>query len=405
MTEKAEHVVTEGTIDEIRTKLAENKAVEQQENKEEVVIPEEKPGGQPEPTPAEPVVESFDRVKWLGETFETEVSNEEEFLSSLKDKNKRFDELSTEAQRYKSENEILKEGIDPMKFFANEKVFMYNEMLKKFPEYDPAIVSQIAFAELGEMSPMQVLMYQALLNDPKHEVYESNEEASADILAQWTEKGYNPELPLAEQDQSVKTALKRARKEAVDGFAKLKAEIKLPEKVDLTAKVAEKEKTEKERYDRLNPIVKNDIKRVEDSLKAIDFFETVKEGDKDKQVPLFSYNLLNYAESKKVKDVLSASIEQVSKTALNWDKSAADNVNEYLTESLLKDHLWEHRNQIMLAAKSQWRAEWEKESHRANHNPSDLNTSQKPSDVSSGKKEWLQQAEKDFDEMQGRRKK
>ena len=398
MADEVKHIVTEGTMEEIQAKLAAQEPVKP--------IEPEKPKETEKPVepvkPAEPT-QTWDKVKWVNEKFGQQLEKEEDadtFISSLKERHSKYDELSSASERLRLENEELKAGVDPMQFFANDKVFVYNEMLKKFPDYDPGIVSQIAFADISEMTPMQVLTYRALLNDPKHEVYDDDQEAANDIETQWVDKGYDPEKPFAEQEPKVKTALKRARKEAVDEFNKLKAEIKIPEKVDLVKAKTEKEKALKEKYDRLNPMVKNDIKRVEDSLKTLEFFE---KGEDGKQTPIYSFDLANFAESTKVKKALGEAIDYLSKTATEWDKATADKAKGIITESLMKDYLWEHRDQIVASALKSEKAKWVKEENEKNHNPSLPNMAQRPAGDDKVQ-ETLNKAKSDFDEMMGKRK-
>ena len=396
--ENVKHTVYEGTLEEINSKLAE----------QATVVAPEKPTEPEKPVepakPAEPVVpQAWDKVKWVNEQFGQQLAKEEEadtFFETLKQRHSQFDELSTASERLRLENEELKAGVDPMQFFANDKVFVYNEMLKKFPDYDPGIVSQIAFSDISEMTPMQVLTYRALLNDPKHEVYDNDQEAADDIETQWVDKGYDPEKPFSEQEPKVKTALKRARKEATDEFNKLKAEIKIPEKVDLVKAKTEKEKALKEKYDRLNPMVKNDLKRVEDSLKTLEFFE---KGEDGKQTPIYSFDLANFAESTKVKKALGEATEFLSKTASEWNKDSADKAKGIITESLMKDYLWEHRDQVIASALKAEKAKWVKEEHEKNHNPASANTAQRPQGDDEVQK-TLSKARNDFDEMLGKRK-
>jgi hypothetical protein len=147
-------------------------------------------------------------------------------------------------------------------------------------------------------------------------------------------------------------------------------------------------------------MVKNDLKRVEDSLKTLEFFE---KGEDGKQTPIYSFDLANFAESTKVKKALGEATEFLSKTASEWNKEVADKAKVIITESLMKDYLWEHRDQVISSALKAEKAKWVKEEHEKNHNPSLPNMAQRPAGDDKVQ-ETLNKAKSDFDEMLGKKK-
>ena len=96
-------------------------------------------------------------------------------------------------------------------------------------------------------------------------------------------------------------------------------------------------------------------------------------------------------------------IDYLSKTATEWDKATADKAKGIITESLMKDYLWEHRDQIVASALKSEKAKWVKEENEKNHNPSLPNMAQRPAGDDKVQ-ETLNKAKSDFDEMMGKRK-
>jgi len=324
--------------------------------------------------PTEPVVtatDTFDRFKYLTETTGIEIKSDEDFKthwSSLTEKTTKFDDLQKQYEQ--AQNEL--KAVDPLKFFANQDKYIENQLLIKHPELDPAVLANVLTADVEKADPLKVLTLQKLLKDPKHEIFENEQQAYNKVCK---EVGYDKDLPFDEQEEDVKVAIRAARKEALTEFGKFKSEVEVPKPIDLTAEKETQRLQAQANYDKLLPIVQRDLQSIPTGLEKLEITTKDKEG---KSEVLFTYDLGEFKNSKVVKDTIAQVQEYTARNAREWTPEVAKKAVEITIADLQKDYIAANLPQILKAYGEQKQKEFmdanfEKENHNRPNTPDPLN--------------------------------
>jgi len=154
---------------------------------------------------------------------------------------KQFDELST---KYESEKEALK-FIDIKKYFANDKLYKTNEMLKKYPDKDISTMTEISNMDLEKADNVDLLVKRARLNDS--DIYKGMDDSQVKEVIADSLGSIDLDEPDS-WDNVTKAKIAKAAKEARIEFKALQ-DIELPVPVDVEKVRQEFASKEKERYE------------------------------------------------------------------------------------------------------------------------------------------------------------
>ena len=332
--------------------------------------------------PADKPVE-FDKKKFYSEIFEQDFEDDEkvkEYHRSLKDKATKYDTVAPEYEKVKGENELLKGNLDPLKYFPGKtpeektKYFVAAQLQIKYPDYDPNVLMRVVTDDIDKINPVEVLALNELLNDPKHEVYDTDEDAYAEIERKF---GLVADTPFAEQDRAVQIAVKAAVKEAKNGFNKLAKEIEAPKPIDLVGDQTKKQADAKAQYDKILNLAAPDIAKIRDGLDKLDI-EIPELDDKGKETgkntTVFSYDMGTFKDSAEVKTLLAQVLDNVSSKESDWTAKRAKEVQNEVLELLKARYYQKNQVKIETAKRNAYFKEWsDKKFKEENPNRPDLN--------------------------------
>lgn len=360
------HKMYEGTLEEISEQI--------EKDRQQQTPPAADPGtgSDPQPpaetppadTPPAPPVQEFDKFKFLTETLGSEFKTDEDIEN--------YKRSLTEWKGKVDEAEKKLKSVDPMKYFASQDDYIINQLKIKHPDLDPSVLMNTITTDMEKIDPLRLIAYRKLLSDPKHEVYENETQAYNHVLR---ETGYDPEVPMAEQSEEVKVAIRHLAKQAREEFGKLKSEVEVPKPIDLTAEQAKIDLENKQRYDRIKTLSSPDLVKIPEMLDKIDFTAKDKDG-KDEVV--FSFQMGDFAKSKRVQDVLGQVHDVVAKNALEWTPDMAKKVVQATVDDLKKDYLWANSGKIAKEMRESLYKKWndekfEKDNHNRPLNPDKTN--------------------------------
>jgi hypothetical protein len=147
-TEKTENPTQEKVADE-QTKTEENNTENVQANNEETT--------EEVKTESEITVDSFNKV------FETEYENIDTVKELLKEYPGLKAQLEDKDKTIVERDEVIKQQFNPMSYFANEKQFKLNQILKQNEGLNESIVSRLMNSNLDELSDKDVLKLNDLI--------------------------------------------------------------------------------------------------------------------------------------------------------------------------------------------------------------------------------------------------
>jgi len=75
-------------------------------------------------------------------------------------------DFKTKNQELEAKMKTLEEGLDPLKYFANESEFKAQQLKMQFPDKDPYTIQKIMDKDLSEMSDVEVLALKTVLDTP-----------------------------------------------------------------------------------------------------------------------------------------------------------------------------------------------------------------------------------------------
>ena len=184
----------------------------------------EVPAEAPETPPVEEPIETLFEINDINQRFETEFKDESELKLALGNL-KRIEELEVTAKEIdalKEENLLLKENLDPMKYFDSEDEFRAALFKKQFPDKDANTAYQLFSADLSSLEHKDLIAYEMVLNTP------GITKADADLIV--ADK-YGIED--GEIDPLNATKMKVDAAAAQRNVSALKSQVNLPDKVDI----------------------------------------------------------------------------------------------------------------------------------------------------------------------------
>ena len=220
--------------------------------------------GDPPPAPTEEEKE----LARINKAFKTEFTSIDELLKSeIPARVEKLPELLRESQeKEKQLKELmarvdeLENEIDPLAHFASPEEYVRQQLLKKYPEFDPSVLSKVVRSkDLDKEDPVKILTLQRLMKDG--DIYRNEKEVIESIQDDFE---YDPDISLDEQETKVRNKILRAAKEARNEFKALQQEVTLPSK---EAVVAERKKQREELAAKWEPVIAEDfasrLKKVE----------------------------------------------------------------------------------------------------------------------------------------------
>lgn len=144
----------EEKVEQTKETTQSKEKVEEEKTKEEEVIKEE------------PVVPEFSFIEEYNKRFETSFESEDDIISNYTSSKESASELESKYRELSEKYDIALQNLDRDNIFANKEISLYNELIKKYPDKDAALMGTIVNADLQNMSDKDILALQLKLNTP-----------------------------------------------------------------------------------------------------------------------------------------------------------------------------------------------------------------------------------------------
>ena len=327
----------------IETPQVETPIVENPQEEAPPVTPEvvETP---PVETPTETVFEIND----INQKFETSFKDESEFKLAL-DSLKRIEELEASAKELetlKEENIILKENLDPMKYFDSEDEFRAALFKKQFPDKDANTAYQLFSADLNSLEHKDIIAYDMMLNTP------GITKADADLIV--ADK-YGIED--GEVDPLGATKMKVDAATAKRSIATLKSQVTLPDKVDVDSLASQQKELLAQKKELLSKGWGDVGKEVERTLSDLKVSGKDTEGEEWN----FTYSMAKDFPS----DVTQAMADYMASTGTELTKEAV----QQMGTAMQKEYFYRNKDKIMTSFREDILAKAEEKRLQKQHNP------------------------------------
>lgn len=311
---------------------------------------------------------SFD-INEINKRFGTEFADEDSLKAALntqeteglKTKMTDLEKQVAELEAVKEENAMLRENLDPLKYFASDDDFKIAQFKKQFPDKDASVAYQLFTEDLKSVPDQEMLAYEMMLDTPGL----TREDALGVVRAEY---GIDDEEgPDRVQSARMKINATKARK-SVDG---LKSEIKLPDKVDVDSLSAEQRELREQKSQRLTDGWKNIGNEIARSLDDVIITDTVD----GKEQEIFRYAI----DKDFPQDVVESVANVMAQSGVEPSKEAAASAAQVFKEKYVSQNL----NKMLKAAMDHVKTKAEEERLKKQHNPGSV----KPETPSSGDKE------------------
>lgn len=137
------------------------------------------PPATPPAEPIPPVVDEYGILsKHLGREFKSD-DDLNAWRSELEQTTTRLTEYEQKMTALQAERDSLAEAFDPMSLFASPELYTLNGLLKKFPDKNPMVLTEIStkdFSKIAMDNPVEVLALNKMLEHPG--IYSSRAEAT-----------------------------------------------------------------------------------------------------------------------------------------------------------------------------------------------------------------------------------
>lgn len=327
------------------------------------------------PPPPQPEV---DKLKIIGESFGKEFKTEEEFTAwkdTLNVLPSKISEYEARVAALETEKEALAKSFEPRSLFASDELFVLNGLLKKFPDKNPVVLTEISTKDFSKSymeSPIDVLSLDLMLEHPG--IYTSKAQAEEDILERYhiDERDENDQLIISDK---VKRIMQVDAKAAVEKFNGVKKQIEIPPSIDRAAEKAAKELKEQERITKITAATETLFtKTIPSTLKEVEFPMIIK-GEDGKEVAeiAFKYDIGDgYAKSKAVQEILASLRNGIIQKDSEWTPEKEAQVGKD-TEKLLKAlYLFENREKVYAAISTDLLTKYKDEAWMKRHHPRPL---------------------------------
>lgn len=298
-------------------------------------------------TTTEPTI--FD-IKKFNETYSTEFTDESELKSAF-EKLKRTSEIEEQLKELESvrdENLLLKENLDPMKYFSSEEDFKIAQFRKQFPDKDASVAYKAFSTDLSTLDDKQVLVLNELLDNPG-----VDEAGIIGVL----ERKYGVE-DWDELDSVQKTQMKIDANKARKGIDSLKGQIKLPEKIDVDSLAQQQKELLAERKEKAQRDWSFIAKEVADSYPDLVIKDKDAEGN---EVEVFKYGISE--------DFPKDMVDSAVKYMVDSGVSVTEDAVKQMASVFRKEYIDRNINNIVRSAIKDTEARLEEERLKKQHNP------------------------------------
>jgi len=357
---------------------------------------EGKPSAEAETKPEEPEAKqevvtdkpdpTVERIKYVSELLEGDFDSEEtikETLRSLKEKATTYEQVLSELNE-------LKSGIDPRQFFVSEAEMKRQLMLKQFPDYDPLLITKVVKDDFSQMSELEAIRLHKRLTEPDIYQYDSD----VDLLLK-KELGLDleEEISVAELDRASQLQVRKMAKEAKQTFAKINAEVKVPDKVNLEAEKQKQLESIKAKEDAQRPLWSRAVKDLPDKLEKIEFKYTDPETKQE-------INLYEYAIDEDYRRQVEKSLTQVAELLVKSGKEYSATVErqevEKMVGALKQKYVTDNIGKIMFAYQKTIEKRLADKKHEEDHNPRKPEIKESPTGQKPEAQAYMDKFEKEF---------
>lgn len=337
------------------TPQEEPKAEEPTENKQEVETPAAEDGGEEEPKAEEPkdgeekeeepAKETVFDINEINKRFSTEFKDDSELKARLEqaDRVAELEEQLKELDSLKEKNTLLEQSIDPMNYFSSEDAYKVEQFKKQFPDKDATTAYALFTQDVGEMSDIDVLAYETLLDNPG---------IDKDTVLEVVRDKYNIEEG-EDLDKTSAAKVKIDANQARRSINSLKSEVKLPDKVDADALVDQQKELLAEKTERLKDGWSGVAKELVSNLPDY----VLKDDDGSE---LFRYSVKDFPQDK-VDDMVNLMVN----SGVELNKDAAQSMMDVMQ----KEYFFENRDQIAKSIREDAINKAEEERLKKQHNP------------------------------------
>ena len=326
-----------------------------------------------EPTPEPPQPPAVDEYSIVSKYIGREVKSDDDinaWKAELEQTTGKLTDYEKKMAELQAERDALAQSFNPMELFATPELYTLNGLLKKFPDKNPMVLTEIStkdFTKIAMDNPVEVLALNKMLEHPG--VYTSRSDAMEDVLAD-----YN--LPdMDEVDDKTLRRMKVAASETAVKFGQIKAQIEQPKTVDLSAERAAKQQAEETRKNKIKEATEQLFTKViPDSLKAIEFPVTYKD-DKGNEVTetAFKFDIgEGYAKSAFVKSLLETVRNAEIQNATEFTPKRAEELKSQIEELAKANYLYANRKQIYAALRDDIVGNVKDATWMQRHNPKPL---------------------------------
>ena len=241
------------------------------------------PNTPPAPETVDEVSNYFKEIGYVGtkedfKPFYEKTKNYDEQVEKLTASEKRIAEQEAREAELTQKLQLLKDFADPLKLFNSEDEYKASLLRKQKPELDPQALQQVMTKDLSTLQPLDVLRLQMKLTDS--DVYPSNEIIDAIIAEKY---GFEVGTEFDELDSTTQAKIRKDQKESLKGFDTLKAEVKIPEAIDIDSFLQQKQTQTKESLEKLSQEWTPLVNKIPEAMDKIVITEDGK--------PIFEYNI------------------------------------------------------------------------------------------------------------------
>lgn len=331
---------------------SEQPKVEEVETPTEEAPKEEAPTEAPSEAPTEePKEETIFEVNDFNKLFESEFEDLDSVKAALASA-KRTGELEkqvTELEALKEENLLLKENLDPMKYFASEDDYKIAQFKKQFPDKDASTAYKLFSADLTNVSDREVIAQGLLLDNPD---LDGGLQGAMELI----DNKYGIEEG-EELDSITKNKLKVDARSARANINSLKSQIQLPDKIDVDTLATQQKELLEQKTEKLKDGWSGIAKEAAKTLPDI----TVTDKDADgKEVEVFRYSVGKDFPQETVDGL----VDYMVSAGIDIDQGAAQS----MIDVMQKEYLHKNLPNIVNAARKDALAKAEEERLKKQHN-------------------------------------
>jgi hypothetical protein len=305
--------------------------------------------GWEDPAAHDPNKETIFEINDFNQRFSTEFSDEAQIKEALGavERLTGLEAQIKELESLKEENLLLKENLDPMKYFTSEDAFKIEQFRKQFPDKAGDVAYKLFTSDVKGMSDKDVLAYNMMLDDP-----ELDHSTALEVV----ERDYNLEDG-EEMDKVTAAKMRKDARIARGSIEKIKSEINLPDKVSTDALTVQQRELQAARQEKLKEGWSNVAKEISKNLPDLVITDTV-EG---KEQEVFKYSISKDFPQEMVDKMVSVMVQN----GREIDKDAAVAMMEVAKQTYVSNNF----DKIAKAIREDALARAEEARLKKQHNP------------------------------------